>query len=425
MNDEWEVIEVGEPLEESYPQAGVRNIARTGSRVAETLGSLPRTAIDIGESIFGMLPNFISPETQKEIYPEALKNIYQQAKSFVPTSEDIRSGIGQLAPEGYLEPQNKGEELSDEIFSDLASLMVPIGPLAGVKPLKALGIAGASNLASYFAKERGYGETAQKGVKLGTTLLTSLGLGGSLRKKADELYKVAEESIRPNERIGAESIQKMLNKVTKEYASTGLSKAAGKEQVTKVVDEISSFIHADKIGLNDLWQIKKDMREAINLVDPRSKAGVELSKLGKGLDNALKNSSNKEFSSAIKAADELWGGVKRSEKINDFVKSALSNKFTKTGGVVSLLTNPVATLTSIVKATPYAIPAGAVGFGAAHGSKAIYNIFKSPAIRNEYGAMIKAAVKENAPLVVKHAEKLNKSLAKVNPMFNEDEWEEI
>lgn len=425
MNDEWEVIEQGEPLEESYPESGVRHIARTGSRVLETLGGLPKSAINIGESIYGMLPNVLSKSTQEQIYSPEVKESYEKIKSFIPGSEDIRSSIGKIAPEGYLEPKTSKEELSDEIFSDLASLMIPLGPIAGVKPLKALAIAGSSNLASYFAKEHGLGESAQKGIKLGTTLLTSLGMGGSLRKKADEFYKVAEKSIKPYQKVKAASIQKMLNKITKDYSSTGLAKTAGKEQVERVVDEISTFIHDDKIGLNDLWQIKKDMREAINLVDPRSRAGSELSKLGKGLDSVLKNNSNKKFSKAVKAADELYSGVKRSEKINDFVKNTLSNKFTKTGGVVSVLTNPIATLTSIVKAAPYAIPAGAAGLGAAHGAKAIYNIFKSPAIRNEYGAMIKAAAKEQAPLVIKHAEKLNKSLNEIHPMFNEDEWEEI
>lgn len=407
--------------EESYPEAGMRNLARSGSRIIETLGGLPKTAVNIAESLYGMIPESLRDQgliskalPGGDLVGSAFGKAYDIGSSLLPSSENIRQGISQIAPEGYLEPKNEYEHVSDEIVSDITSLMTPIGPLAGVKFGKALKISGAGNLASYLTKKVGGGESAQAGVKLGTTLLTSLGMAGSLRKKADEFYKVAKESIRPGEKIAAEPIQKMLNQVTKDYTSSGLRKAAGKVEVENVVDEIRGFMHNDKIGLNDLWQVKKDMREAINLVDPRSKAGAELSKLSKGLDAALKGSSNKEFSTAVKSADELYSGVKRGEKINNFVKNALSNKITKTGGVVSLLTNPITTLTNIVTAAPYAVPAGAAALGGAHGINALYGAFKSPAIRKAYASMMNAAIRENAQLVVSYAKKLNQLLKDIN-----------
>lgn len=395
------------PIEQPYLDDGVRNIARTGSRVLETLGGLPKNVLGIGESVYGMLPNFISESTQKEIYPGIQKG-YEYAKSFIPSSEDIRSGIGKLAPEGYLEPKTERESLADEIVSDFTSLITPIGPLKAVGPLKALGVAGASNIASYLTKNLGGSEKTQTGVKIGTTLLTSLGMGSSLKNKATQLYETARESILPGEKISATPITKALNKITKDYTSKGLSKSAGKVDVDRVVDEVSSFIHNDKIALEDLWAIKKDMNDVAAKVGYNTKGGRELKILEEEMKTVLKNSPNKAFSSALSAADEIYAGAQRAKDINEYVKGLVNNKIFGGTALFAMLHNPTGAIP-----TSAAIAGGATAIlGGMHTKEILSNILKNPFIRNEYASMMNAAAKENSKLVINHAKKLNKAIEK-------------
>lgn len=410
------------PQEESYPSSTSRHLARSASRILETFGGMPKAATKFAESMYNMMPESLREMglVQKalpggNVVGPAWSKAYEIGSSLLPSSENIRTGMSQITQPGYLDPRNEYEELADDIVSDFASLVVPIGPLGKTKPLKALGIAIPSNVASYLTKSLGGGESAQTGVKFGTALLTSLGMGPSLRKQAEEFYATAKNAIKPGEKIAAHNVHNMLNRVTREYTSTGLRETAGKNEVENVIDEIRSYIHNGKMELNDLWQVKKDMKDAIRRIIPGTQAEVELSKISHSLNDALKNSGNKVFSNALLNADEIYSGVKRAEKINNFIKNTLTSKVTKTGSVISLLTNPIGTLTTLAKAAPFAIPGATFGFGGAHLGNALWGTLKSPAIRNAYTGMLSAGLKENAPLVIRNAEKLNALLEEKKP----------
>lgn len=399
-----------QPQEETLPQWAGRNVARAGSRVAETIGSIPETSYGLLKSASEMVPESVKSGLSNafplaSLGAQAFSKIGEQ----LPSQEGIRKGISNIAPEGYLEPKTENEQLTDEIVSDIASLVVPLGPLGGVKPLKALGIAGISNAASYLTKSIGGSEKSQKGVKLGTMLLTSLGMGSSLKDKAKQLYETARESIAPGEKISAVPIQKALNKITKDYTSKGLSKSAGKVDVDRVVGEIDSFIHNDSIGLEDLWAIKKDMNEVVQKIGYGTKGGRELKSLENEINTALKSSSNKQFSSALSAADQLYGGVSRANEINEYVKGLVNNKVFGGTALLAILHNPAAAIPTIGKLAA----GGSLMLGGKHGKEILSNMLKSPAIRNEYAAMMNAAAKQSAPSVIKHAKKLNKNLEKI------------
>ncbi len=410
FDEQPKVQPVQQPQEETFPQSVARNVSRAVSRASETIGGIPETSYGILKSVSEMVPESIKSGLSGA-FP--LASLASQAFSKVgeelPSEESIRKGISNIAPEGYLEPKNEQEQLADEIVSDVASLMIPLGPLGGVKPLKALGIAGISNAASYLTKSIGGSEKAQKGVKLGTMLLTSLGMGSSLKDKANQLYETARESIAPGEKISAVPIQKSLNKITKDYTSKGLSKSAGKVDVERVVDEIDSFIHNDSIGLDDLWAIKKDMNEVIQKIGFDTKGGRELKSIEKDIQTALKASTNKQFSSALSAADQLYGGASRANEINEYVKGLVNNKVFGGTALFAILHNPTVAIPTAGKIAT----AGSVLLGGKHGIEILSNILKSPAIRNEYASMMNAAAKQSAPSVIKHAKKLNNSIEKM------------
>lgn len=395
------------PKEESTPEYLLRQGSRLSSRALESIGSIPHVSYDILKMISNAVPEQVKTGLKQAVPGIGLiSGLTSLVGENAPSQESIRKTIGQLAPEGYLEPQTEREKVADEIASDVASLMIPLGPLKAVKPLKALGIAGASNIASYLSKNLGASEKTQTGVKLGTMLLTSLGMGPSLKNKAEQLYKVAEESIIPGEKIPATSIRDTLKKITKDYTTKGLSKSAGKVDVERVLDEVNSFIHDDKIGLHDLWSIKKDMNDAIAKVGFNTKGGIELKILEEEMKSALKNSPNKAFSSALSAADEIYGGVQRAKNINDFVKGLVNNKVFGGTALYTLLHDPANAIPNMMKVAG----GGAAILGGIHSKEIISNILKNPSIRNEYMAMINAAVKENSRLVIRHAKKLNKVL---------------
>ncbi len=414
----YEVLEYFEPeqeqsvsQEESTPGYLLRQGTRLGSRALEAIGGLPKAGVELAGSIYGLIPENLR---QKQLIQKSVpggqlfSKAYEIGSNLLPSSENIRSGLSQLAPSGYLEPHTEREQLADEIVSDVASLMIPIGPLKAVNPLKALGISGASNIASYLTKNIGGSEKAQTGVKLGTMLLTSLGMGPSLKNKAEQLYKTAEESIIPGERIPANSLQKTLNKITKDYTTKGLTKSAGKADVERIVDEVKSFIHDDKIGLHDLWVVKKDMNDAISKVGFHTKGGRELKILEEEMKSVLKNSPNKAFSSALSAADEIYGGAQRAKDINEYIKGIVNNKVFGGTALFAILHNPGATLPNAARVAGL----GAATLGGMHAKEILSNILKSPAIRNEYAAMMNAAAKENSKLVIRHAKKLNKAIEK-------------
>jgi hypothetical protein len=422
---EWKEVDSFRPITtemaeeyESIPSYIARNLSRSGARALESVVGIPRSAHDLLQ----MIGNFVTPESVQSNLSQQLQEIEPNAQfnpgigSLFPSSEEAREAISYVAPSGYLEPQGNYEQLSDEIISDFLPLLIPMGPLGAVKPAKALKIAGASNLASFLTKKLGGSEKTQAGVKLGTALFSSLGMGPSLRNKAEQLYKVAQESIAPGEYINAKPLTDLTNKITREYISKGLSKAAGKADVDRIVEEINSFVHDGKMGLNDLWEIKKDMKDVGERIGFNTRGGKEITKLSQEMDKLLKNSPNKTFSQALAAADELYGGVKRGESITDFMKDTLKNKFIAGGALYGLLSHPG----SLLKV-------GAAGLGGKKAYEIINNIIRYPHIRNEYGAMLNAAAKENAPLVLKHAKKLEKKIEKINPIepINEDEWKEI
>jgi len=419
---EWQDVESFNPIEprqaEGIPGWIGRQLSRSGSRALESVLGIPAASYELLQSASSAIPESVKNALSQGINVNPLismiPTITQAIGSIAPSQQQIRETIKGQVPEGYLEPQNMGEDLADEIVSDFATLMVPIG--GAISPLKAAGISGLSNISSFLTKKLGASEKTQAGVKMGTALLSSLGMGPSLKNKAEQLYQTAREAIVPGEKVSAKPLTNLTNKITREYTSKGLSKSAGKADVEYVIQEINNFIKDGEIGLDDLWEIKKDMRDVGEKIGFRTRGGKELTQLSHEMDKLLKSTPNKAFSQALQAADELYSGAKRGEAITDYLKDTLKNKYSAGSILYGIISHP----TSVLK----------IG-GSITGGKKVYdilnNIIRFPHIRNEYRAMLSAAAKENAPLLIKHAKKLESNLEKYIPKEEivENEWKEI
>lgn len=155
----FEIVEEKSPsLASQFP----RHTARTVARGAESILGLPG---DISSAVLGLGNYGIEKLTGSRPLPEKL----------APTSEDLHEDvtkrIGRLLPEDYLEPQSRNEERSDELFSDLATLLIPIkGKIPFARALKTAGL---GNIASFLGDKLGAPEGVKTSLKVGTMLLSN------------------------------------------------------------------------------------------------------------------------------------------------------------------------------------------------------------------------------------------------------------
>lgn len=401
------------------PGEVARHGARGASRIAETIGSIPRAGFDIAQAIGGLAPESLTSEEEHPAFAQASRDISKLGE-YLPTAQDIRKRIGAIAPEGYLEPKNEGEKFVDDVISDFTSLAVPIGPLGGVSKLTAAAASTLGNLGSLAAKKIGYGETGQNVTKLGLMFATSLGKGLNLKKKSTDWYNMAERVVKPNEAMSARYIEPAINKLEKEYLFRGFR---GKEKkiAAEAIEDLRATIRYDgKIGLSDLAQFKKELPKKIFEVGGAdSPPGQYLVQLSKDMGDAIKkHSPNKKFSEAMTAADQLFSGSKAADKINNFALKAMgNNKALQAGAGYAFLSNPIKTMKNSAKA----FGLGSIYGATAHAFNGAKNMLSNPAVTREYIGIMNAAAKENTPLVIKHAKKFNIQFEKSLRKMLEDE----
>lgn len=425
---EYEVLELVNQEPEQYQSQyeGVpgwigRQLARTGSRAAETVGGMPRSITDLVGALSSSTPfgSLAAPLINKGV---------EFGRSILPSSEDIRENIGQLAQPGYLEPQSSGEEIADTITEATTGLLlgrakIPNMPasakgalqsLAGVLKTtgKTAAAASSGQLGKFLSKELGAGELGQELTNIGTTLLVGAGLDTNIRNAAKEVYTIRDNAIREGDSLASRPVWDMTRKVRKKFLDTGIKGVKGKEEVRNVVSSLENSIGSNnRIKLEKLIPIKEQMNDAIRSVPDGSKAQHWIREMYNEVSDSLKDphiTGNKVFSEAQKAADQLYTHVKGAQKINDWAKDIIMSKpFLGTGtlgALYGLATNPVGTIGKLGVAG--AITGGA--YGALQGTHLMRSILSNESVRNEYMRMMKAAANQNTGQFIKSAERFNK-----------------
>lgn len=120
---------IGRSMDDTdYEGIGLRDVARTGARAAETfLGSHGNLA-SLGTGLVSGLTNLA---TGGNIQIPSYEEIQEKApvlKYVAPTSGQLREGTKKLTGE-YLEPQSRGEKVFDNFVEDLVSFTTPFGLL--------------------------------------------------------------------------------------------------------------------------------------------------------------------------------------------------------------------------------------------------------------------------------------------------------
>lgn len=404
------------PQEEGISDIVTRNVTRAGTGALSSVLGAPK---DIYSFIQSVTPESVKGYLKEGIQANPITSVpfslFSSAAELAPGSEDIKKGIQQGgeaigAPQGFFEPKSENEALFDTITSDIATLMTPVGPLGGVAPLKALKISGASNLASFLTKKVGGGPLAQEGVKIGTALLTSMGQGASLKKQAQDTYTAIKESPISKKTMRIGPIRKITKDIEKDFLKMGrTTDVPEKELIKNIIGDFNTKIKNGRIKISDVAQFKKDLSKDIQNLSRDKTAQQKVIDLQSNINKLLKDQGYNKLADQFIKADELWTGASRAQQINDFAKSVITDKFPNVVAIFAALGKPGTFIPKLGQLGA----AGGASFVAGHVINNIKNILTLPTLRKDYASLLGAAAKENAPLVLKKAEKFEKELIKL------------
>lgn len=410
---------------------GAKEAARIGTGALVSgisgLAGVPRNILDAANS----LGNVFQPEIPEEFRnkfkdnPELEKMLTSENKvwptGLTPSSIQVKGAIGKALPEDYLKSSGQHQDFVNEVASDIGSMMFPIG--GAQKIGKALLVSGAGNAAKYLSKNVGISEGNQNRVKLGTMLITTMLGGKGLRDAGSDRYNKFSESVQPDAGIPSASLNNIWKK-SYDWIKEGYSKSADKAAFKDYLDEFrQKYLSSPTANIRDLVKFKqhgsKILRESVGKVSKGdwNALQTEMAEFNRGLSNVLKKSPAVPNGAGklLDQAENIWSNVKQAEKASSWIKSK-ANTLSQKGGGYAVLGKVLGGSFSPVALAASGI--GAVGSATSSSASNTLTFLKSlgnnPTVAKEYAKMINAALKENTPVFLKHANNLGNELKKVN-----------
>lgn len=414
-----------------------RQVARTGSRIAETIFGLPAEIRNFGNSLVeSIVPPLASDiralmgkdrltsKQKKEIQNkiENEKNILQKGLDNLPTSEQLKEFSSNITS-GFTDPQNAQEEFADDIVSLGTSLLIGQKDPTKFRNLaKATGMAiGAKGVGKTIDLLGGTPREETAGEVGSLFIMNLLSKRGFANKFVSEKYNRAREYIPKNTMIETGNLDSKLNNL-KKTLKTGLPKTSPvKNEVLKTIDELGEKIAGGALPVEDLVQSYHDINDKLlskDLFDNLKKAGkVKLRRqydsVKKVIDSELAEygKDNPPFYKEWKEANRAKAVLASSENAKDFV---LSNMKTLPGHLATGMA------IKLFMGAP-ALTAAGGGFAAYQTGKILNRIAKDPSLRKYYTQAIGAATKENMPAFVNSLNRLEKELKKKEDFILQDE----
>jgi hypothetical protein len=453
-----------EYIKDAVPSAlewGGRQLARTGARIAESALGAPADILSGALGLGGVLEQ----ATQGE--PQILSQAHELARNYLPTSENIRKYgtekvAEQIAPEGYLDPQDEWEKQADnwvDLFAGIASPLTGAGRFT-VKGLSAAAkegakLATAGSVGKWAAESLGAGEGWQQAASTGAMLLTSLAGAPKMKEYASGLYEKAKRAVSKNTPEEVEmilkdlgpnapfNVSKVSRKGIKDFSArrlgAGMEKSRelireglsndGKKIAQENLAEIAGKISKGKIPLSEVAAVKKSINENIYKTsnrDAQRAAEEYLSPVKDALIDTIKESAkgNPEFANNLLEADKIWAAIK-----NEDIISTVLQKYIKTD--INELKNPlfISFLSGIAAVPlsfihPYlgkAAATAAVGIPAYVTVRAARVFYNSPQARQYYKDFAKSALKNNIPRMLRDIKKLDHAFVAAEREEEKDE----
>ena len=373
----------------------LQDIGRAGARAAESVGGLPGDILSSGLGIGSYATGGSIPSYEK---------VQEKLPISLPTSSQLRKGTQRLTGD-YLEPKTKLQSFGDDIISDLASYVTPVGILGtGIKVGKAAKLAVGGNIAAQAAKMIGFSEGGQSATKIGFHLLSGFpGTRGKLTKEMNDSYTKARASS-GNKTIAPTKFYKQLEDTLEKTSGV---KTADREFLRDKLIPLAEAINPKSIPIQKLWDEKIKLNQL--LADPRTpkQALAPIKRLVGSANETLYSlgKENPEFVKNFKIGEELHRGMRKSSEINRFFQrnSNIMDQFKDVDKAKDIWK----LLYTVPSAASLKVP-GAI-------NKTAEFIFNSPMARKEYRNILKAAVENNANVAVKSFAKLNDIVEQEEP----------
>jgi hypothetical protein len=364
---------------------GVRTGLRTAARAGEAALGLPGDIASTGLSLLNKAVNVPHLETIQGV---------------LPTSSNIKENVTKRLTGEYLEPQTKGEELYDDIVSDIASLMLPIG---GKIPFKrAIGTALGGNLAGFLTKKITGSEIAGEGVKIGTMLLgSSAGGRRALTKQMKKSYPVSE-ALAKGEKLNIEGVPRKLKEFKRELR---LAPEDVQKHLAPEVASIEKEISRGQVSLGTGVKLKKKINSAYENAPKGS--DHYLNELNGIMKSSIKKGSKiyPEFMKEFTKADDIATGLKRASEATQFLNKYINKSTIGSPLVLGLLFHVFKPLSNT------AIGVGSGLLGSAIAGRELFRTLdflkNSKEAQKYYAKIMKNALIGNAATLAKDVAKLD------------------
>ncbi len=390
---------------ETFPEKVKRHSSRGLARSLETIAGLPGDMREFAQSLitkgFGALMG--DQEKAQEI-SETIQPFVPGPLGMAPSSQQIREAVTQRLTGEYLEPQTRGEEIGDEIVSDLVALAIPVkGKIPFARAL-------AGSLGGAAAKESiksiGGGEKAQALGKLGTMfLLGNLGRQNA-RQYVRNLHKDAESLIPSNARISSRNLSRNLNNASKSIQSGGIT--PDKSHALNLMNQLGERIRSGR-GEIDPREIRNFRHSVNELRFNRSlsdRARYYLDRFDDVLNEGLLEygKENPSFLNKYREANLGTAGLKQSNKL----ARAISKKI----DITKVSPEALILLGAHTQISPSLLAKLGVTAVGAKGAQLAKRLSSNSTLRTHYLNTIKAASQENWKSFSRNLNLMEKELGK-------------
>lgn len=403
---------VEQDKEEGWVDWGARQGARLGARAVEGIVGSPGNLVQAGKG----LTDYFAPEDLPET---RLQQMLKAAEGVLPTSESLRQRTENILPEIF-EARNEQEEVADDYIS-LVGELYALGPKGGTAQSNLKAMQGAfktgailkgSDLALDNVSDLGPGQKLTAQIA-GMLLYHRINSGGA-QKYARDLFNEALQGIPKGARTSVKGMSSSIDNLIKR-SRVGLKDVSGKGNMTKTFREMKGKIRGDSASVEELVQMKKDLRIQYNdLPESYTEARNLNLKAQELVDESLLKygKENPNFGDPYRDSVKAYAGIRASEHAGNRIASAIRGK--RMGDAFRLLFyNPAAPFA----AGAYSLGSSKIALSTALGAatvKPLYSVMQritsNPPLRRYYTQLMNAALKDNRAGIVRWGERLNKAL---------------
>lgn len=422
---------VQEEPEEGKIANATRNTLRTVARGAETIGGLVGNTRELaknagewlgdkGRQLIGKPP--LTPEQKdsirKEMEPKSWDLLGKFTEAF-PTSNDIRQNVTQGLTGDYLEPQGYGENLSDEVFSDISSLLLPTKGAGGklkIPFMRAIGTALFANTSGEVAKAYGLEPDEAGYTKMGAMLLAGFMGRGGARQYANNLYKESIDMIPQGATMSGKGLMNQLDSYIATIKKGGVSPQ--KQPALSLANQMKKKImeSGGDIAVEEL----PAFRRSINDYRFNKQAGLTdsgryfLDRFDDIVNNGLMDygKQNPAFLKRYRDANTGLQGFKQSNKVADYISKKVD---------VSQMKPETLLILGMHAPNPSVLAGIGTTAAAAKVAQLMHRVGKNPVLRQYYLNVLESSLKDNSAAMIRNLEKLDTELTK--DLQNSDEEE--